>query len=124
MANPNWRKGAPSPNPSGRPKGYKAFRAELRKRLIESGKNVKAIERIIDDSHHRDHAFMLKWSTEYALGKPAERIQHSGPNNGPIEIKAMTDDELKSRLAHIFATTRSGDADQGAGPSNGNGKTH
>lgn len=113
-----------SGNPAGRPKGYRAFRMALKERLIESGLNLQAIESIIKDKSHRDRAFMIKWATEYALGKPAERHQHTGPNGGPIEIKTMTDDELQSKLAQLFATTRGGDDSPGAGASNGNGTAH
>lgn len=89
--NPNWVKGGPSPNPSGRPKGLGDV---IRSKLGEGEKLVDWAIEIATSKGARDAERLtaIRWLSENGYGKPVERLEHSGPDGKPIatETHAVT----------------------------------
>lgn len=83
-----YKKGQ-SGNPTGRPKGF----AELRHGILEFyNKSPKqAIKRLYDE---RIDLFFA-----YAFGKPADRVELSGPDGGAIEVQTTSQVQLIAQLS-------------------------
>lgn len=93
---PPWKKGDPSPNPSGRPKGarsYSTIRWEAFKRIGEvKGMTPEEVELLMIQSGLEkalagDDSFYHK-DLDREYGKPATPLEHSGPGGGPIHYTA------------------------------------
>src|SRR5262245_23393440 len=74
--NPQWRKGGPSPNPGGRPRGLgEAIRARL-------GDGDKLVVWMLDMAEHAakdaDRATAIRWLSDHGYGKPVETHEFIG----------------------------------------------
>ena len=58
-----------------------------------------------------------KWLSDYLLGPPPQRLEHSGPDGGPIETSdvELSDDERAARVLAILDAARA----RGDRPSSG-----
>lgn len=72
-------KGAPN---AGRPPDL--FR-ELCRELACSAEDAARIA--LADSKHPAFIGALKWATEHGYGRPAQTIQHTGPDGGPVQVQ-------------------------------------
>lgn len=103
---------------SGNPKGRPKTRWELKERIQRRGDDlVDALFDIMDElpkryehedgenfhivgPSHRDRIAAISLLKAYGYGKPTEHVELSGPEGGPIPIKAS--DELLERAQNIL----------------------
>src|SRR3990172_6343400 len=77
--NPNWYKGMVTPNPGGKPKGVAEVRAMIEKRTKNYPLLIASLLRIaLNDQRGPDQISAAKLLLAYGLGKPQERVEHSG----------------------------------------------
>lgn len=65
-----------------------AFRIRMQT-ILERSETASAVERCLANEGNRNFANVLKFATERAFGATPERIEHSGPDGGPIEVKQV-----------------------------------
>ena len=96
--NPNWVKGAASPNPSGRPKGYSAFRRAFRKRDDVQAIRTKLRELIHGDDSTAALAALKLW-LEYGYGKtPAAPEDNDALRQSGRPLAGSTAEEILAAL--------------------------
>ncbi len=89
-----------SGNPSGRPKMDPALRQKLKEAV------GPALERAISLIGSQDENIALKAVNlvlDRALGKPAQALEHSGPDGEAIQIEGPSDNDLARRIAFVLA---------------------
>lgn len=71
-----------SGNPGGRPKGIADFRAKILAKTNDGDLLISAMLAIVNGEHEdtkpSDIVAAVKWLADYGMGKPAERVEHSG----------------------------------------------
>jgi hypothetical protein len=96
--NPNWVKGAGSPNPSGRPKGYSAFRRAFRKLDDVQAIRAKLLALIHGDDNNAALAAAKLW-LEYGYGKtPAAPEDNDALRESGRPLAGKTGDEILAAL--------------------------
>lgn len=86
-ANGQWSKGV-SGNPNGRPKRSteeRYLRALRRYVTLEDWEKV--VKTALARAKAGDSA-ARQWLSDYLIGKPTQRMEHTGPDGGPIQTKA------------------------------------
>lgn len=93
MGNPAWVKGAPSPNPGGRPKTHSDFRARARQAVDE--KVLERWEKEVTENGP-DWVKCSELLAAYGYGKPSQAIEVSGnlSTEVPMDFEQLTAAEL------------------------------
>ena len=92
-----WRKGEPSPNPSGRPKRKPIEEALLRAITPEE---ATAVARAILKQAKRGNVGAFAAIRDTTDGRPAQQVELSGREGGPLELSiAETIAERRRRVA-------------------------
>lgn len=89
-----WKKGDPSPNPKGRPKGQRnyltIYRAALEKIATVNKMTPEEIEELMEQTGLlkaiQGDASFQKDIKDRLHGKPSLPVEHSGPGGGEIPI--------------------------------------
>jgi hypothetical protein len=85
--NPAWRKGGPSPNPQGRSKAAIEV-ASWARRLCET-RGRSALQALAESEDKRISLEAWKVLLDRAYGKPAQQVQHTGPEGGVMRIEVV-----------------------------------
>ena len=88
-----WKKGDPSPNPSGRPKGQRNYATIYREALIKIGKTKgmtpEEVEELIEqvglEKAMKGDFNFARDIKDRIHGKPSQGLELSGPGGEPIE---------------------------------------
>ena len=94
MAKKLWKKGDPSPNPSGRPKENVEFLARCK-----SAVDKYVIDAWLVEVEHFGPNWMKasELLAAYGYGKPTQRLEHTGADGKPIEtIQKKDPDEISN----------------------------
>jgi hypothetical protein len=103
------KRGRPFPkgvsgNPTGRPRATEEYKDAMT-RL--DAKAISGLEEILDDHEHKKFADVCMYVVNRNHGKPPERMQLSGPNEGPIatttSVIGMDSEQQAKRLAELEA---------------------
>ena len=104
MANPNWKKGGPSPNVSGRPAVAVEFQARARKLVDELV--LKAWEAEVR-SMRDDWMKASELLAAYGYGKPSQSLDITAEVTGHIDDSPpLTNDERRKLLAVQLAAEK------------------
>lgn len=79
-----------SGNPKGRPRVVEEFRELCREASPEA---FQVLKDSLSSPFGRIEA--AKLILAYAWGKPTDKVEVSGPDSGPINLKTLTDEELR-----------------------------
>jgi hypothetical protein len=104
MANPNWKKGGKSPNPGGRPIGTVA---EMQALCRTHGPMAVAtlVEVAQYGGQESDRIAASKVLLDRGYGKATERVELSGPDGGPLNVRELTDAVLEQIVLEGTATS-------------------
>lgn len=100
-----WKKGAPSPNPSGRPKGHKEYTEACR---LESWEALRVLTKIMNDKDatNADRIAACSKIMDRAWGKPKQEIEsNTGLSIVIVRPDELTSEEIIARYPQPFELT-------------------